>query len=269
MNYIKEINAFYDWLETNSLPNSAIALWHALMHVANKAGWPEEFAVAISTLESKTGLKKDAVIRARNRLQQAGRIKFRSRSGQQSAIYSIIPFEVEAIASQKQTQNNCVGLNDTNCNTNREQSATQTATQTASINKLNKTKLNKDSCSNEQEPNGSGGDEKITNSALIAELVEKYREVIPPEKHQKGDYAFIGRLYNEYGYDEVLLAVNELGYKTVTGFLPQNPLVYLKGMLKRREGKGDRSSQRGSEKQQPVSLEEYYAVPDDFGIRNW
>lgn len=138
LNYIREVNAFYDWLETNLLSDSAIALWHALMHINNKAGWKTEFAVALSTLQAKTGLKKDAVLRARNTLQVAGRITFKSRSGQQSALYKIIPF----LGDSK----DCVVLNDTNCdtnrNTNRELTATQTATQTASINKLNKTKLN-------------------------------------------------------------------------------------------------------------------------------
>jgi hypothetical protein len=119
MNYIREINSFYDWLETNTLTYSAISLWHALVHIANKAGWPEEFAVAISTLESKTGLKKDAIIRARNRLRQVGRINFRSRTGRQSAIYQVISFEIsvaknDTIASFKKTQQDSVVLNDAN-----------------------------------------------------------------------------------------------------------------------------------------------------------
>lgn len=148
MNYIREINAFYDWLETNTLSDSAINLWHALMHIANKAGWTEEFAVALSTLQLKTGLKKDAVITARNRLQTVGRIKFRSRSGQQSAIYSIVPFYGDF--------NNCVGLNDTNPDTNPDTNtvtkSTQTPTQTPSINKLNETKLNESSLFGEYAP---------------------------------------------------------------------------------------------------------------------
>ncbi|MCL6599546.1 MAG: DnaD domain protein [Alicyclobacillus macrosporangiidus] len=89
MNYIREINAFYDWLETNGLDASCIALWHALMAIANKAGWPDEFAVAISVLEAKTGMNKKAVERARNRLQQCGLITWRSRRGNQSALYTI------------------------------------------------------------------------------------------------------------------------------------------------------------------------------------
>jgi DnaD/phage-associated family protein len=170
LNYIQEINAFYDWLETNPIPDSAIVLWHALMHINNKAGWVPEFAVAISTLSVKTGLKKDAVNRARHRLQQAGRIEFRSRSGQQSAVYRIIPFASEKttqsasqtasqtyeidhcvglsdtnrITNREQTYeiDHCVGLSDTNRITNREQTATQSASQTASIIKLNETKQN-------------------------------------------------------------------------------------------------------------------------------
>lgn len=46
MNYIKEINAFYDCLERHLLSASAVTLWHALMHINNKAMWIESFTVA-------------------------------------------------------------------------------------------------------------------------------------------------------------------------------------------------------------------------------
>jgi hypothetical protein len=142
MNYIREINAFYDWLETNTISDSAISLWHALMHINNKTGWKNEFTVALSVLESKTGLKKDALIRARKTLQKTNRISFKSRTGMQSAVYKIMPLELYGNG----TSENCVVLNeakcDTNHNANRAQTATQTTTQTASITKPNKTKLN-------------------------------------------------------------------------------------------------------------------------------
>ncbi len=162
VNYLKEINAFYDWLETNPMPYSAIVLWHALMQTSNRAGWPSEFAVAISTLSAKTGLKKDAIIRARNRLQQAGRIDFRSRDGNQSAIYTIIPFASETTT---QTENNadCVGLSDAN----RAQTAHNPRTiraQSAPINKLNET-------------NSSGGDAREIidlNFAKAARAIENH-----------------------------------------------------------------------------------------------
>ena len=92
MNYITEINRFYDWLETNQVPKSAIALWHALMHIDNKTGWEQKFTVAISTIESKTGFKRSELNEARNILKQKGRINWRPRGGNLCAEYEIISF---------------------------------------------------------------------------------------------------------------------------------------------------------------------------------
>ncbi len=87
MNYLAEIKAFYDRLELNPLPSPAIALWHALMSIANKTGWQQEFTVAVSILVLKSGLNAQAIKRARNRLEQDGFITWRSRGGNKSAIY--------------------------------------------------------------------------------------------------------------------------------------------------------------------------------------
>lgn len=89
MNYIKLLNSFYDRLETNLLSTSAIALWHALVHVNNKAGWPEEFTVAVSVLCVKTGLSERTINNARNDLKIGGYIDFRSRKGNKSAVYVV------------------------------------------------------------------------------------------------------------------------------------------------------------------------------------
>lgn len=129
MNYILEINSFYDWLETNSISDSAINLWHAMMAVNNKTGWKKEFTVAISTLEGRTKLSKSSIIRARNQLKQSGRIDFKERKGNQSCIYSLIAFHTD---TQSATQS-------------ATQTVTQSATQTDTITKLKETKLNKTS----------------------------------------------------------------------------------------------------------------------------
>ncbi|CAM4018643.1 DnaD domain protein [Mesobacillus zeae] len=89
MNYIKLINAFYDRLETNSLSTSAIALWHALVHVNNKAGWQREFTVAVSVLCVKTGLSERTITNARNDLKIKGFLDFKSRKGSKSAVYKL------------------------------------------------------------------------------------------------------------------------------------------------------------------------------------
>jgi len=89
MNYIREINAFYDWLETNELSTSAISLWYALMHINNKTGWKNEFTVALSVLSIKSGLSPRAVTNARKELTEKGRIKWESRNGNQAAQYTV------------------------------------------------------------------------------------------------------------------------------------------------------------------------------------
>lgn len=134
MNYLKEINALYDWIEFNPLTPSAIILWYALMHINNKTGWTETFTVPLSILEAKTGLKRDALYRARNKLKQEGRIDWQERAGRQATVYKIIPFE-----SQITTQTAIQTATQT-----ATQTAIQTVTQTANINKQNKNKTKKE-----------------------------------------------------------------------------------------------------------------------------
>ena len=102
ISYIEEVNAFHTWLLTNpTLSSSARLLWFSLMHYCNSCGWKAAFNVPLSALEADTGLKKDAIKRARNALQQAGLIDFQSRQGRQSTLYKIIP-----LTAQKTQLNN-------------------------------------------------------------------------------------------------------------------------------------------------------------------
>ena len=143
MNYLSEILAFYNWLEMNPMPASAIDLWHALLYTANKSGWASEFSAPISILKIRTGLNKDAIYRARNTLTQMGLIEYRTRGGNQSAVYklySIASLKTTQTATQPASQE---GLVSEIATQTASQPATQTATQTATINKLNKTKQNK------------------------------------------------------------------------------------------------------------------------------
>ncbi|WP_117168508.1 DnaD domain-containing protein [Paraliobacillus sediminis] len=89
MNYIKEMNAFYNQIEINPLSSSAVALWHTLMHINNKTGWKQTFTVATGVLRIKAGLKDSAFKRARIELQEKGYISFQSRGGNQAAQYEM------------------------------------------------------------------------------------------------------------------------------------------------------------------------------------
>lgn len=67
------------------------------------------------------------------------------------------------------------------------------------------------------------------NREIIAELVDNYRS-IGGVKPLKGDYAFIGGLYNEFGYRKVYEALNKLEL-TMAAEEIEKPLLYLRGIL--------------------------------------
>lgn len=90
--YIDQINAFHGWLLTNPIPASARIVWFSLIHFCNKTGWKVEFNLAMSALETDTGLSRRTIERARSILQESGLILVKARAGNQSPIYKIIPF---------------------------------------------------------------------------------------------------------------------------------------------------------------------------------
>ncbi|MGB9866737.1 MAG: DnaD domain-containing protein [Bacillota bacterium] len=90
MNYIRELNAFVDWLETNPLDPTTQALWFHLMAIANKCGWPEWFAVANLTLQAKLGgIDKATLAKHRNILSQKGLIEYKSRGTREPGLYKL------------------------------------------------------------------------------------------------------------------------------------------------------------------------------------
>lgn len=90
MNYIKEINAFYDHMEWNPVSPSAVNLWHALMHINNKAMWKETFTVAGNVLLIKSRLSESSFKRARNELQSKGYIHYIPGKSGQAPTYKMI-----------------------------------------------------------------------------------------------------------------------------------------------------------------------------------
>jgi SOS response regulatory protein OraA/RecX len=176
MNYITEINAFYDWLETNSISDSAINLWHAMMAINNKTGWKKEFTVAILTLEGRTKLSKSSIIRARNQLKQSGRIDFKERKGNQSCVYNLIAFHTD-------TQSGTQSVTQTD---------TQYGTQSDTITKLKETKLNKTSLlEKETKANFSFRNELLKKGGL-EKLVDDWLKVRKTKKATNSETAFAG-----------------------------------------------------------------------------
>lgn len=90
MNYIAEMTAFTDWLETNPLEPSAQTLWFHLLVISNKSGCPEWFTVANITLMAKVGISEKSLSKHRNALIQKGRLIYKNQGKQQAGKYQLV-----------------------------------------------------------------------------------------------------------------------------------------------------------------------------------
>ncbi len=107
MNYLTEIKLFYDWLETHELSANGIALWHAIMQIANRSRWQREIKIRLSLLSTRSSLSKTTIYKERDILKQLGLIDFIVRGGRSVGIYRINSFEsrlVSATRIQSETQ---------------------------------------------------------------------------------------------------------------------------------------------------------------------
>lgn len=135
MDYIKEMNAFYDLDMANQLTPNAISLYFALLNIANKLYWKADFTVSNLTLQSRSGIAdRKTLDRARNQLIQKGLIDYKpSGKVNQAGSYTVIGC-VGQLVGKNATQN------DTQ---NATQNGTRDGTQNDPINKQNKTNQNK------------------------------------------------------------------------------------------------------------------------------
>lgn len=140
MNYIRELNAFRDWLMLNHLSTKAVALWHTLMSINNLAGWQEWFAVPNSTLQQLTKLSKQGLDNARNELKVKGLIEYKPGDKKKPGSYRMISLvkklvnDVDLFNDQFDDQSNDQ-FDDQSCDQSDDQNSDH-------INKTNKTKRN-------------------------------------------------------------------------------------------------------------------------------
>lgn len=311
MDYIKEINAFYDQDWPHRLTPQANLVYLALLNLANRRFWPQELNVSDAALLARTGLgDRRTLERARQLLAEEGLIYFRE--GEQGRVYRLaslvarariepqiqtglavvspermktpgrrkVKQELQAAAATENDEwerlqdctvgearcqmdylpadNKPMGILPENStgemgelqedsqidkvnlpeNYRRnplhppskplpDQASSPTQTNTKTETKTYITKPDDSVVATIPVNDGKPG----TNQELIAELTREYRQV-PGVAATKGDYPFIGALYNEYGYEQVLYGIHELSMAAVITTI-QKPLVYLKGILRR------------------------------------
>lgn len=93
MNYLAEILAFEQWLETHHLPIPPQLLWYKLMYFCDRSGWSEWVTVDNLRLMAATQMSREAtLIKARDELIKAGLIEYQKGKKGSPNRYRIIPF---------------------------------------------------------------------------------------------------------------------------------------------------------------------------------
>lgn len=149
MNYIKEIRAMHDAQATRPLSTGQKLLWYELMYICNTAGWPEWFDVWSSDIESRTGLSRSGVLKARKALQKLGYLEAVPR-GTKATRYRMISQTVKQRFDENDTAETTDTVHEEGIEESKQDSAqvgtqdsTQDSTQVGThIPKLNETKLN-------------------------------------------------------------------------------------------------------------------------------
>lgn len=153
MNYIKEIRAMHDAQATRPLSTGQKLLWYELMYICNTAGWPEWFDVWSSDIESRTGLSRSGVLKARKALQKLGYLEAVPR-GTKATRYRMISQAVKHCFDENDTAETSDTVHEEGIEESTQdgaqvgtQESTQESTQVGAqvgthIPKLNETKLN-------------------------------------------------------------------------------------------------------------------------------
>ena len=87
MNYIEQLNSFYELIEQHPISIKAFCLYHHLLHINNKLFWRERFVLPNSRLVNLTGLDIRTFDRVRNELIQKGLIEYKKGKGSQAGEY--------------------------------------------------------------------------------------------------------------------------------------------------------------------------------------
>ena len=250
--YIDQINAFHGWLLTNPIPASARIVWFSLIHFCNKTGWKAEFNLAMSVLETDTGLSRRTIERARSILQESGLIHVKARAGNQSPIYKIIPFvrqyDAQSVA-QSVAQSATGGHDDAQTDA---QSVAQSATgghddaqtDAQSVAQSDHIPRHKDIKTK---------DNRVYDDVGYKEVLKAYRKNIYPMPGEM-DLEKLKGMVDDFGSDTVIKAIDRAVARN------KRNLAYIRGILNRWQADGyDEEGTKAKEKD-PLA-EQYKKIP--------
>jgi hypothetical protein len=143
MNYIIQLNVFYEKATGESLSLKAIGLYMLLLNKNNKLGWIEEFKMTNNVIMSVANCTLYELKTARNELEEKGYIIYKKGTKGQAGNYKIINLEKEFLKncnkSSEQNDTN-FSLVEKNINKSSEQNSTNISLLSKDINKSSEKK---------------------------------------------------------------------------------------------------------------------------------
>ncbi len=88
MNYILQLNGFWNWVRTNEISHLEVDLYLSILDIANTSSWKTRFTIPNSTLGR---FDKNSLTRARNKLVQHGLITYDKGRKGQAPVYGVVP----------------------------------------------------------------------------------------------------------------------------------------------------------------------------------
>lgn len=95
MNYINQLNNFFEVKMVNPISPNAQCLYINLFFINNKCGWKERFTVSNTMISALTGIDRRTLDRVRNELIQKGYIEYKKGTGNQAGTYLIVQFDTQ------------------------------------------------------------------------------------------------------------------------------------------------------------------------------
>ncbi len=91
MQYISQINAFWNWRRLNEISHAQVDLYFTILNCGNSCGWKTEFNIPNSTIIGMCQISASELAKHRNALIQKGLIRYRKGNKKNAGSYSITP----------------------------------------------------------------------------------------------------------------------------------------------------------------------------------
>ena len=91
MQYISQLNGFWNWRRLNEITHAQADLYFAILNCGNACGWKTEFNVPNSTIIGMCQISTSELAKHRNSLIQKGLIRYKNGKKGTAGIYTIVP----------------------------------------------------------------------------------------------------------------------------------------------------------------------------------